>query len=237
MGPLTDLIPTKRTVSLGGKPYAVSPARLIDLAEIQAWLDVQWGDPATQARKAMLNPSLSPDERREIAARAWEAATKDRPVEGEESGDRLLSSAEGMAVVVFVALRRHQPDFTVLEAVESLSRATVEELVDLRRAFYGSDSILDIEAFLWAQPPRSGGGRRTTWGQAIDHVATTHGWTYEYIYTLTVQEFINARTGGAPRPAGRPITDGDPNAAREQYKRFYGRYPDEESSPFESVAD
>ena len=229
MGPITNLIPTKRTVSLGGNSYAISQARLIDLAEIQAWLDVQWGDPAADARKAMFDPSLTEEQRRAVAARAWEAATQRRPTEGEESGDRLLSTAEGMAVVIYLAIRRELPSFTVASAVEALSRATIEELVDLRRAFYGGDAIQEIESMLWGQPPRKAGGPRQTWGQAIDQVAVSHGWTYEYIYTLTIQEFVNARTGGAPRPAGRPVADGDANAVREQYRRFHGHYPEESS--------
>jgi hypothetical protein len=223
MGPITRIVPRPKEVQLGERFWTVGEARILDFADIQAWLDCQTTDPLDDLEE---NPPSDDEDRRVRLVAAYEYLTEGILVEGSRAADDVLfGTAEGAAAFLFIALRRYQPGITAEDAIDVLLEMREHQFQKLRRIFFGVDSLEEISKRLLGPAPKRG-GRKITWGEVIDELSSEKGWTYPQIYDLTLTEFVNARTGGKPSNANmRPIgANEDPaQAAREQYRRYHGK--------------
>ena len=194
--PITSLIPVARRVSLGGRVFPVWEARLSDLADLQAWLDEEWGDPLGDAL-ASLGEDASPEDVRSALEAAYHKAEKGPPIEGEESSFDLFRSPLGVGVFLAVALRRGTPDLSASEIVEIQAAMTDDEYSRARRVFFGVHPLEAANRALISIPGKRSGSR-LSWGEAIDEVARTYCLTYPDVYAMTITEFTNARRAGKP---------------------------------------
>jgi hypothetical protein len=223
MGPITKIVPRPKEVQLGERTWTVGEARILDFADIQAWLDCQTPDPLDDLEE---NPPSDDEERRVRLVAAYERLTDGCLVEGTPAADdALFGTAEGAVFFLYVALVRYQPEITAEDCLDILMEMTDHQFRKLRRVFFGVDSLEEISKQLLGPAPRRG-LRKITWGEVIDQLSSDRGWTYPQIYDMTLTELVNARTGGKPVNAGmRPIgANEDPDAARrEQYRRYHGK--------------
>lgn len=195
---ITATIPQARPVQIGGKVFQVWPARLRDLIEIQGWLDARQPDPAADLDARIRG--LSGVELDRVLFTTF-AALADPPSFADAEGNSALMTAAGLGVFLRVALTRGHPDITDEAVAEILATLTLDELTALQTAFYRPSAMKKIERLLGMPEPRPS-GEPMAWSEAIDQVAVSHGWTYEYVYSLTVAEFLNARRGGKPVEVG-----------------------------------
>src|SRR5688500_4734195 len=105
MGPLTRIIPVPRTVKLGREPYRVGELRLVDIAELQGWLDERWPDPMDAIRDKL--PGMDEAERRAALLKAHAEAEKGPPVWGDARAEEEFRCVDGILTILRVALRRH----------------------------------------------------------------------------------------------------------------------------------
>lgn len=200
---ITQLIPTARTLTVGGREFQVREARLSDLAALQAWVDSKTPDPLDGVWDDAHDPEKA-DARRDRALYDALGSAGDGPPEyASDEGRRLLCTPEGVGVFLFLALGRGNPDLTLADVADVAGAMTGREYAAVRRAFYGVDPLREIERILTDHVPRAEGGRSVSWGEAVDEVARCYHWTYQYVYSLTLTEFRNARSAGKPEDGPR----------------------------------
>jgi hypothetical protein len=231
MDAITNLIPVPRPVRIEAAGVTVQAAELTlrDLADLQAALDEQWGDPVLEIRAALTEAERNGDEREacRLKREAYEKAEAGPPVYGEPSGRAYYATPVGLALLTWVALRRHQPTLPPGEAAALLVKMSSVEFDRLWRIAHGRRPLKTIAAMIL--PPTPGRGAPQTWGRVIEEIIEAHpGWTYRDVYDLTISEFANARRTGQPEAVTVPVPeDADIEAvAAEQRRRFYG--PDED---------
>jgi hypothetical protein len=230
MGPLTAIIPFPRRVRLGDRDFRVGELRLLDLAELQACLDET--QPDTLGELFLKLDDADEQTRRELLADAWERVIEQGPPTiWDERGARWLLTVEGLSTLILIALRRWHPLETA-ECIELARQVDWHQYAALRRALFGSKPLKVLERLLGLES-ESPGGPDIKWPQAIAEVAQSYHLPLEAVYRCTLTEFAVLRTGGKPADSeeGRPIEEGEDlaTAMREQYKRFHGHYPPEES--------
>lgn len=102
------------TFTINGKPYFLGKLTPRSLGDIQAFLKEQVEDPRVRTRRLMEG---LPDS---VQLAMWQQAcdeAKDWPPSlGDEGTFSLLLTEEGQARILWVALRRHNPGFTIEEA-------------------------------------------------------------------------------------------------------------------------
>lgn len=199
-----------------------SELRLRDLFLLQAPLDDQWPDPYLESRDAI--EAAEGDERRLILVDAYERAEQGPPAYGDPSGRAFYGTAEGVAVFVWVVLRRHQPDLTPEEAARIALAMDRDEYERLSRIAHGMKAVRTLERMLMVEVPNAH-RPAVSWALAIEEVIEAHpGWTYETVYDLTVSEWRNARRLGKPEDSGVAIPPGADVAAliAAQRRMYYG---------------
>ncbi len=199
---ITKIIPVARPVSLGGVNFRVWEFTLRDLATLQSYLDDEWTDPLDAIEERLCDPSLTDAERDDLLFPAHELAEQGPPIDGTAEGMARYATNEGVIAFLMIALRpperRSEPfgEDETRAVVEVFSKMTSGEYLKLRRLLYGTSTIRTLTRLLMGSDPAGNG--EGTWAQAIDEVAQSHGWTYQYIYSLTITEFVNARRDGKP---------------------------------------
>lgn len=196
---ITKLIPRARPVSLAGTVYPIWEFRLQDLATLQGWLDDEWVDPLDGVEEALTQGKLSPEEREDLFFEAHEAVEQGPPVDGSLAATLKFSTRQGLCAFLITALARSRPAgrvFAYSEITHILDHMTTPEYLKLRRVCFGASSFRTLtQKLMGYDAPGENSG---TWAESIDEVARSHGWTYEYIYSLTITEFVNARREGKP---------------------------------------
>lgn len=226
MGPITALLPRARIVRIANDDYRIGEARLIDIADLQAWLDARHPDPLEGLRTRPEGMGLEDYER--ALGDAYDLAEKGPPVFGTPRGAAEFATAEGTIQLLKVALRHHHPELDAGDVVglavgtEDRPAMTHGEYAALRRAFFRKDPCEEAEDLLCF--PRPEGGRPIPWAQAIMEVAELYGWRLADIYSMTVTELAAARTGGKPKVSGIPLSGGMTAAMAigRQKRAFYG---------------
>lgn len=225
MNSITSLIPRARAVYVDrlGTSVLVGEFTLNDLADLQEALDLVWKDPLAEAEAeiAKLDATQEGHEAacKQILAGAYEAAEAGPPVYGEASAREYFETREGRALLLWVALRRHNPKIDVEQAAAISLLVTPSEFAQIWRIAHGASSLKAIERLLGlglAQRP----SQSTTWGELIEEVYQSHpGWTYADVYGLTLSEFVNARRLGKPEMVGIPIPmDGNMIAKMNEFR-------------------
>lgn len=227
MSRLTDIIPMPRPVTLAGRGFDVWPARLIDLAELQSWIDRKYDDPLPPAWEAIYGDEpLRGEDRDNILRSALKAP--ESPAWDEPEGYQLAGTLEGVAYTLYLGLRRGQPDIAVSDCVTLATTITMGEYAAFRRAWLGVNSKAEIQALLLGDLiPNETNGDRVSWNRIIDDVARERHWTYDYIHTLTPAQIVNARHNGEPPdPLDVPIR-GDVMAFAAEWDRRINGEPSE----------
>lgn len=239
---LTQLIPTPRAVSIAGREYQVWPATLRDLRDLDGWLAQGWRDPLDDVYPRLVGPdALGGEERLAALHEAYEAAEDGPPGWENDRGQQKLSTDAGVAAVLFFALRRGHPEMTLAyeggwdgagppDVVSLAVVLTLAEYAAVQRAWFGTDSLRELEALLYGRKGES--GRRATFAEVVEQVVQTHpGWTYDYVYGLTLAEFGCARRLGKPPASSAPRPRGNSKEAWAEYVRMRSGKPPEELWP------
>ena len=217
MDRITELVPQPRRASLGGADWLVWPATLIDIAELQAWLDQSWPCPLEWAWDRLYGPdAIEGEERWSLLRGSLSVAREGPPAWDDDRGAERLGRWDGIVMVLWLALRKAHPELTAEGVVDVAARSTASEIAAVRRAWLGVDPVHELERALMegAVPAKSGPG--VTWRKAIHETAEAFGWTYPQVYAMTLAEFVNARTGGKT-PEG-PEYDSPPAEITDRLK-------------------
>lgn len=135
--------PWERTIA--GKTWRFSPLTLGDWAVLERRLLESRPDPLAIARRHL--EGLSSDARRELFEAALVESTRRRRATLAELLD-FADSPLGLALSVWLALRRGHPDLTETQASELLDRMAAEELAEL-------ECSLDALRGLPEDPPKN----------------------------------------------------------------------------------
>lgn len=232
LGPITRVCPVPRRVTLGDRDYLVGEFRLIDLAELQAWLDESHPDPFDVLDERV--QSAETDEARQRAvAEAYALAERGPSLvlgDGEQSA---LETTEGRLRVLSLALSRYQPELTELDVVTIEGQLGPGQYAKLYRVLMAIDAEHTLARMLGAEPLHGGVGRPPSWGELIDDLARSHGWTYDDIFALTLSQFANARSGGKRVEMAIQRRPGETQAqAAERQRRLFR----EDARPAESAS-
>lgn len=190
---MTRLFAAPVMVSVGGRPLAVPPLRIRDLAALEAFSG--WVVPPP--------PTEPPDGLDDWARARWLAARYREAKQWPPAWDSaalagLLETAAGFAALLLVLLGPGRGGtLTEEEALDLSARATGAERSAVRVAALG---LTPADVLARLLDPRSLAGdpvaERVTLAEAIDALAAERGWTYEQIGDLTLAQFRMARAGG-----------------------------------------
>lgn len=192
---ITSVLPRPRATVLAGRIYALSELRLVDLAELQAWLELAGPHPL-----AGLPCTENDDDQATRPARlraAWRAAKEWPPIYGSNESRDLLASPGGIVAFVWLCLRRNHPEIELDEAAEVAAAMTAENWRELRRIAYGVPIWRQLIGELdpeWSDSPANS----IDWGRAFEELSAERGWTYEQIGEMTLSQWRNYCTGGKP---------------------------------------
>lgn len=222
MGPITRLIPVPRRLPLGGRDYLVSEMTLRDLAELQGHLDDRHPD-ALDAVEGRLAGVTDPADRERLLARAYRAEWDGPPAYGEPAAVAFYATDEGICLLAWTALRRHQPGLTPAAAVAIADAMTAAEYGRLWRTFHGVDTLEALERLLWG-PREPAGGPPVEWTKVVVGVCERFpAYTLAAVYDLTLTELGALRRGGDEPERGRVLRPGeDPEVALAEYHRLFG---------------
>lgn len=131
MDGLQTVAATDVAITIGGGNYRLARLRLVDYAEIERHLLASRPDPLALvlANLAKLEEPLQ----RHLLERAYDDARRGPRVAREDLLDWFDTHA-GKVFRVWLSLRRYEPDLTLPDAERLLSRATLEEELQLRWA-------------------------------------------------------------------------------------------------------
>ena len=112
MQELSALSAAPLAVDFGGRTYRLSPLTVRDYGEIERAIRAARPDPCAtlQARLADLDET----QQRKLLARAYDDSIHDRPVSPDEMA-QWMSDTDGIAYVLWLALRREQRDVTLAD--------------------------------------------------------------------------------------------------------------------------
>jgi len=110
------------TIDIGGRPLRIAPLTLADLGMLQAWVNAQLPDPVAIARR--LAEGFPPEVQSEVLREAYRDAreSKRSAALGTLEADAILGTTDGLAEVLALGLRKHQPE---------MARGDVAKLLDV----------------------------------------------------------------------------------------------------------
>lgn len=222
MGPITSIIPVPRRCPVGGEFVYISELRLRDIAELQSILDDEWADPLDSIGDVLARAGDDPKERFIGLVPLYEAAEVGPPAYGTAAGNAYFASPEGGALLLWVAGRRETPGLDPATAVRLYMKATVDEIARVWRVAHGVSPLKALEKMLWDCLPgedAGGSGRIVTWAEMIDELARANHWTYEYVYGLTLTEWLRARNLGKEVESARCAGPGQDAAELARTRR------------------
>lgn len=189
---LTTVYSGPRPVRLAGRCVGVREARLRDLAELQAWLDMQWASPLEGLAERLAG--LPPEAADALLFDAYAAAQDGPPTWDSAEGQGMLDTPAGLRVLLGIVARSSG---LVDELAEATPTLTPAEYAAIRWAFFGRRDTLAIAAMLGV-PPSPPRGKILSWGEAICDLECRPGWDREKVANLTLSEFGMYRRGGEP---------------------------------------
>jgi hypothetical protein len=227
MGPITAVIPRPSTIRLGSEDYMVGEFRLIDLADLQAFLDDRHNDPIGWLREDIARDGAEAYER-ELAIAYGEADQPYGFIHGEWNPRDPQERLDQALHFMLIALKQYQPETTVEDVRLIAETLELGQMSLLNRAAWGTAPLDEIGNLLGFKHRKE----RTslTWPKAIvETVAAYPGYTLRDVYQLTLSEFWYLRSGGNPKPIGQWEIRGSIKKASEEraawYKRLMARPP------------
>jgi len=124
MGKLADAAKSPLTVRIDGRDYILSPLELADFGELERWLETL---PYERARRKItaLGEVMTPELRDAILKEADDASK--RSGFGHSDNTKFLSTIEGMGFLLWLSLRKRQPEITREDALHLVSLESVTE--------------------------------------------------------------------------------------------------------------
>ncbi len=232
MMPISELVPMRRTIILSGRAFYVWPGRIRDIAEIQLWLDTEWGDPIDELLESGALFRARGSKERSDMVRPMVAKTRIGPPRWNSAkGRELILSREGIIFFVSICLRREHPNLTIKDIVEICSGMNAKELVRLKRIFFGSRRDTEISHMLSDDDEDGMSSGQDGLAKTIDLISKERGMTYECIYNLTLNEVENIVTEGGKRSAENGSSFHGRKMSQEEYDdivmRIMGSTPKE----------
>lgn len=188
---LTNVYPQEKLVTIGEVGYLVGPFALADLAALQGALEGAMPHPLDAHRAEV--ESLDGEARLDLLRECWREAESYPPTWGDEASHAYTCSIKGISGFLMIALNKHQ-DVSAESVAEMVWSISYPELAALYRICYGHEAHRELERMLEGEPEPD--AAPVPWCQLIDEVSRTHGWTYDYIGTLTLSQFAVALNGG-----------------------------------------
>ena len=133
MNDLASLNGKPRILRVDGREYRFYPLTLDDLGELQAWVDSVTPDPFAIAHDQINSGRFTVDQGKHILRIAMEMSAKGAPKLGTDEADALLQSSDGVKQVLFLAIRKGEPTFTMADAVALFRKVTQADVAALFR--------------------------------------------------------------------------------------------------------
>jgi hypothetical protein len=220
--PITAILPRVKVVSLGGKLRPIAELRLIDLAELQAWIEEQVPSPLAGL------PEPGDPERDAALRRTWIPAREWPPKLGTDEASGIINQPEGLIAFVLVALRRGDPSVTPQDAAECAVKMAPEEWMTLRRIAWGVSPWREVRGELVSEDEI---GPPIDWVEAFAQMAEVYGFTPETVGNLTLSQWRGYRAGKADVYRGLDRQPGESvKELRERERRLFGVNPPGDTS-------
>lgn len=221
MGPITEIISRPYTITLGESDYLVSEFRLIDLADLQQFLNDRHDDPISGLRSRIETEGIEAIER-DLALAYAEADSLYRYVHGEYIAKDPEERLEQAIHFMYVALRRWQPELTPEDIREIASTLEPGQYGKLNRVAWGTQPVEEIGKLLGMTLRQQRSSAQ--WPKVIvETMAAYPAYRLEDIYKLTLTELFYLRSGGAPRPGPAWRIVGSWKDAAEKQRRWWNR--------------
>jgi hypothetical protein len=202
--PLDAVFPQTRHVSLAGRRFACGEATLDDLARLQGYLRSEVPDPYAASWEAIHAPGLTGRAKDALLFAVADRASEWPPTPDDERGQEMLSTAEGVAAFLTIALGRHNPGLSTADVAEVVAGVTPAEFSALQRIFYGIGPAESVHRLLF-DAGGAGPAKRLTWGEAVMELARVYHWNLSDIGRLTASQVKLALRGGKPAEAGGKV--------------------------------
>lgn len=234
MESLTSVFPRPRLVQCGDETIKVSEFRLRDLVSLQEILDDMTVDPLASIQDGL--DLLPRKERHAAIVAAYEAAESGSPVYGEPNGKAFYATPAGNAALLWVAIRRWKYNrATAKRAGELYSQSSPSQFSHIWRICHGVSSLRTLQKMLtFPLPSQHNPQGVRDWGEMIDILSEKRNWTYEYILSLPITQWVRVNNEGKI-----PERVSLYNVPREQwgelnikFQRYYAGEIDEHGNEF-----
>lgn len=221
MGPITAIIPRPSTIKLGTEDYRVGEFRLIDIADLQSFIDDIHSDPIASIRGSIEVDGIENNEKA-LALAYKEADAPYRFVYGEyhirDQQELYLCTLNFM----HVALKRYQGGMTLGKIKAIAGSLEPGQLSNLNRIVWATAPVDEIGKLLGMRHRRE--RNNTTWPKVIvETLGLYPGYTLESLYNLTLTEFWFLRSGGKEKKVGQWEIKGSMKEAAEERRNWWQR--------------
>lgn len=199
----------------------VSPLRLREFGQLQAWLNRVVPNPLEEARDSI--DAADGDARLAVLGEVLGKLATWPVRYGSELGGKLFSTEAGARFFLAVALSRSDADATEELIVHLVKRITADEWRRLSCVLFASDPLEEVTRLLDTDPKPQAPGEDLNWSEAFAQVAESTGWTFAAIADLTLAQWSAIRTGGkAINPFEPRHGESYADADRRRRKLLYG---------------
>jgi hypothetical protein len=136
---LARLTAAERTITLGGRPFRVSPLNFKDFGVLQGWIKDRSPHPVSAIRGHL--EGLTESQQAVLLKAAAAMALKWPPRVGSEEANALLGTPEGLTFQLWVVLNKHQA-IAIEEVEELMGSITEEEYVRQSEIVEGGEGLL-----------------------------------------------------------------------------------------------
>lgn len=127
-------------LSAGGEKYGVHELTIGEMGDLQSWVDSQFADPMEIAQRR-IGTGLNTHQEQFLLRAALELSCRPKALLGTPEADNLVRSTEGTKVMLWLAIRKGRPGFTLAEASALFGGLTVLQLAQAFTAS-GVDAVL-----------------------------------------------------------------------------------------------
>lgn len=131
MNDLKTLTARPQPVTVDGEAYMVHPLDVDDWGEVQAWLDRQHADPFDAVKAAIAKGGFSMTIQQYMIDKALEKSMKPKCRLGSVEADELLTSMEGYAWILYLAIRKGRPEFTEKDALALAAKLAAVDMTQV----------------------------------------------------------------------------------------------------------
>lgn len=200
-----------RSIEIMGRRWQVSPLRLKDLAQIEAWAIDQQPDPLDEGRQLLRD--TEPEKRPRMAARLLDKVEADRPTMGSDAYENALRTPQGILLFTELALRESSVDSDDLLALVGHLITNPLDLERLEAKAYGVNPIQFLLRIIEGPGPD---GPKRTWGEIIiDALADHPAWTMDTVGDMTLSQWLCYQSDGKAWDTSSDIPP-KPGETREQ---------------------